>query len=409
MADSYDCWLACAVNTAEHIEKLLSHFQTAKEVFEADEKEIRAQSFLGEAEIAYLTDPRKESNMEMQSRFVGQNGIRAVRFDEEGYPERFLSLADRPYCIFYQGELPDKELPALAVVGSRRPSIYGEEMTEDFAGALAGAGVVIISGVAMGIDGISHKAALQAGGMTVGILGSGIGVPYPKENWTLYREMCEKGCVISQDPKSETEVAPGTTVNAVVSLGPKPVEQVAVPNVDGDSWSEAKSEIQNAGLEAAKSGDEDGKVTSQDPAAGEKVDKGTTVTVTLTADKPQAEVPKVVGMKWADAKKALEKTSFKVNKTGDDDGIVTKQDPKAGETVDEDATITVTVDGKAKVKVPNVVGQSVESARQALTDAGLTPDPSIPNHGIISAQDPDKGEAKFGTVVKLTVDSSDFE
>lgn len=198
MADSYDCWLACAVNTAEHIEKLLSHFQTAKEVFEADEKEIRAQSFLGEAEIAYLTDPRKESNMEMQSRFVGQNGIRAVRFDEEGYPERFLSLADRPYCIFYQGKLPDKELPALAVVGSRRPSIYGEEMTEDFAGALAGAGVVIVSGIAMGIDGISHKAALQAGGMTVGILGSGIGVPYPKENWTLYREMCEKGCVMSE-------------------------------------------------------------------------------------------------------------------------------------------------------------------------------------------------------------------
>ena len=198
MADSYDCWLSCAVNTAEHIEKLLAHFKTAREVFEADEKELRAQDYLNEAELTYLTDPRKERNMEMQNRFVEQNRIRAVRYDEEGYPKRFLMLSDRPYCMFYQGALPEKNLPALAVVGSRRPSIYGEEMTEDFAGALAGAGIVIISGIAMGIDGISHKAALDAGGKTVGILGSGIGVPYPKENWTLYREMCEKGCVMSE-------------------------------------------------------------------------------------------------------------------------------------------------------------------------------------------------------------------
>ncbi|MBO4485114.1 MAG: DNA-processing protein DprA [Lachnospiraceae bacterium] len=198
MADSYDCWLSCAVNTAEHIEKLLAHFKTAREVFEADEKELRAQDYLNEAELTYLTDPRKERNMEMQNRFVEQNRIRAVRYDEEGYPERFRMLSDRPYCMFYQGTLPEKNLPALAVVGSRRPSIYGEEMTEDFAGALAGAGIVIISGIAMGIDGISHKAALDVGGKTVGILGSGIGVPYPKENWTLYREMCEKGCVMSE-------------------------------------------------------------------------------------------------------------------------------------------------------------------------------------------------------------------
>ena len=198
MADSYDCWLACAVNSADHIERLLTHFHTAREVFEADEKEIRAQTYLKEAETAYLTDPRKESNLEMQTRFVRQNGIRAVRHDEEGYPERFRNLSDRPYCMFLQGNLPEKDLPAIAVVGSRRPSIYGEEMTEDFAGALAGAGIVIISGIAMGIDGISHRAALNAGGKTVGILGSGIGVPYPKENWTLYREMCEKGCVMSE-------------------------------------------------------------------------------------------------------------------------------------------------------------------------------------------------------------------
>ena len=198
MADSYDCWLSCAVNTTEHIEKLLAHFKTAQEVFEADEKELRALDYLNEAELTYLTDPRKERNMEMQNRFVEQNRIRAVRYDEEGYPERFRMLSDRPYCMFYQGTLPEKNLPALAVVGSRRPSIYGEEMTEDFAGALAGAGIVIISGIAMGIDGISHKAALDVGGKTVGILGSGIGVPYPKENWTLYREMCEKGCVMSE-------------------------------------------------------------------------------------------------------------------------------------------------------------------------------------------------------------------
>ena len=224
-----------------------------------------------------------------------------------------------------------------------------------------------------------------------------------------YSDDVEKGCVISQDPKSETEVAPGTTVNAVVSLGPEPKKQVEVPDLTDMTWPDAKSALENAELKAAKNGDSDGNVESQDIAAGEEVDKGTTVTVTLSSPKPQTKVPKVEGLLWDDAKEAIENADLNVDRTGDKDGVVVSQNPNSGQSVDEGSSVTVKVDKNGKVKVPNVVGQSVESARQALEDAGLKPDPDIPNHGTISAQNPANGQAKFGSVVKLTVDDSDFK
>ena len=224
-----------------------------------------------------------------------------------------------------------------------------------------------------------------------------------------YSDDVEKGCVISQDPKSETEVAPGTTVNAVVSLGPEPKKQVEVPDLTDMTWPDAKSALENAELKAAKNGDSDGNVESQDIAAGEEVDKGTTVTVTLSSPKPQTKVPKVEGLLWDDAKEAIENADLNVDRTGDKDGVVVSQNPNSGQSVDEGSSVTVKVDKNGKVKIPNVVGQSVESARQALEDAGLKPDPDIPNHGTISAQNPANGQAKFGSVVKLTVDDSDFK
>ena len=218
----------------------------------------------------------------------------------------------------------------------------------------------------------------------------------------------EPGCVASQSIDPGTKVEKGTKVS--FEIASEPVSTVTVPDLEGMSWSDAKSTLQSVGLKADWTGDSDGDVTYQDVAPGTTVDEGTTVTVTLTAPAPQVSVPKVEGLTWDKAKEALEESGLYADSTGASDGIVVKQAPKAGDSVDEGSTVTVTLDKNAKVSVPDVVGMSVESAREALDEAGLKSDPDMPNHGTISEQSPSAGsKAKWGSVVKLTVDDSDFK
>ncbi|MBO4323874.1 MAG: DNA-processing protein DprA [Lachnospiraceae bacterium] len=198
MGNSYDIWLSAAVGTVSHINHLLERFGDAEGVFRAREKDITEDEILSSNEKGFLTSPEKEENRSSRYDYVCRNDIRMICRHEKDYPKRFGCLDDPPYGIFVQGKLPPPEVPAIAVVGSRRASTYGENVTEQFAGELAAAGIIIVSGLAMGIDGISHRAALENGGFTVGVLGSGIGVPYPKENWKLYQQMREKGCVLSE-------------------------------------------------------------------------------------------------------------------------------------------------------------------------------------------------------------------
>ena len=198
MADSYDIWLSGAVASVKHIDLLLNRFGNARGVFLAGEETIKSVAGLSPSEYFLLTTTKKEDNRLRLYDYIVRHDIKAIRFDEPGYPERFICLSDRPYVLFVQGRLPKAGAPAIAIVGSRRASTYGQNVAEHFAQALAKAGVIVVSGLAMGIDGISHQAALPYGGRTVGILGSGIGMPYPKENWNLYQKMREQACILSE-------------------------------------------------------------------------------------------------------------------------------------------------------------------------------------------------------------------
>ena len=225
-----------------------------------------------------------------------------------------------------------------------------------------------------------------------------------------YSDEVEEGCVISQDPAPEVEVPFGSTVSAVISLGPEPKQQVEVPDLMDFTWLDAKNALESTGLGADMVGDPDGTVTGQDIDAGTMVDAGTVVTVTLESPAKQVKVPKVEGLTWKKAKKVLKEAGLVADDTGDDDGLVVNQDPKDDATVDEGSVVRVEIDKDAKAKVPDLVGKSVETARQALDDIGFKPDPDMPNHGTISNQDPAAGEkAKWGTVVTLEVDTSEFE
>jgi DNA processing protein len=126
-------------------------------------------------------------------------GARALAFGDDDYPERLRILGDPPPVLFALGSLELLRAPCVAIVGTRRATSYGERVTAELAGALARAGVTVVSGMARGIDGVAHRAALGAGGGTVAVLGTGVDVAYPASHRALHSEIATRGLVLSEE------------------------------------------------------------------------------------------------------------------------------------------------------------------------------------------------------------------
>lgn len=129
-----------------------------------------------------------------------ESQISFVSCREDAFPDKLRQIPDPPFGIYYRGKLPDAEKPALAMVGARKNSDYGQCMAEHFAERMAQNGVSVISGMAVGIDSYSQRAALRAGGTSYAVLGCGADVVYPPSNRRLYEELLEKGGVLSEYP-----------------------------------------------------------------------------------------------------------------------------------------------------------------------------------------------------------------
>jgi DNA processing protein len=119
---------------------------------------------------------------------------------DAGYPETLLDLPDPPPCLFALGSPDVLAAPTVAIVGTRSATPYGERVTRQLAGALARAGACVVSGMALGIDAVAHQGALDAGGRTVAVLGTGIDVPYPRAHRALHRRIAGAGLVLSEHP-----------------------------------------------------------------------------------------------------------------------------------------------------------------------------------------------------------------
>lgn len=116
-------------------------------------------------------------------------------------PSRLRSIPDAPSKLWYRGELPDDSRPMIAIIGTRKPSSYGRAVTERLASKLAERGVVIVSGLALGIDGIAQQAAIKAGGTTIAVLASGVDSPSPTTNLQLAEDILSHGgTLLSENP-----------------------------------------------------------------------------------------------------------------------------------------------------------------------------------------------------------------
>lgn len=134
--------------------------------------------------------------------------VMSVKPGQEHYPEKLMRLADPPQRLYIGGRIDDWSQPAVAVVGSRKATPYGRYCVAKLAGGLAARGVHIISGLALGIDGLAHRAALESGGRTTAVLPSGLDRLYPASHQGLAREIIKQGGALISEYEPGTKAAP---------------------------------------------------------------------------------------------------------------------------------------------------------------------------------------------------------
>ncbi len=193
----FACWLHGAAGSgSKWKEKLLGALGTPQEVYRADKETL--EKLVGAERAARLCAARAK-DVWKEYEDMRNRGIAFYPFYHPGYPQRLLDIPDRPFGVYVKGEIRDGG-PQVAVVGARDCSPYGSYVAEMFARGLAEMGLLVISGMARGIDGIAQKAALDANGNTCAVLGCGVDICYPASNEALYREICSNGAVLSEYP-----------------------------------------------------------------------------------------------------------------------------------------------------------------------------------------------------------------
>lgn len=187
---------------------LIREFGNPEEIMTLTDRELDSLENLTarEKKIIALNRDNREMILESYERLWEQK-IRFVSFEQEEYPARLLELEDRPVGLFVKGRLPDRKKPCVSIVGARACSEYGRSCASYFARTLSEAGVQIVSGMAYGVDSTAQKSAVESGGSSFAVLGGGVNICYPKENYELYVSLQEHGGVFS-------ETIPGTAGRA---------------------------------------------------------------------------------------------------------------------------------------------------------------------------------------------------
>jgi len=193
-------WLNNIGISNSNIQKISLYFPELKDIWEVGRKEFFAIEGVSEDIKEKVLANRNNQNIKRLFEKIQEQNLNVITIYDENYPNRLRYIYDSPRVLYLKGQtFVDEEL-SIAIVGSRKSTSYGKWACEKFTRELVNMGVTIISGLAAGIDAIAHKMALENGGKTIGVLGSGIDVIYPKRNLSLYKEMEEKATIISEFP-----------------------------------------------------------------------------------------------------------------------------------------------------------------------------------------------------------------
>ncbi len=196
-------WLALALTPglgSRLSARVLRKFGSPDGAFRASLADLESCNLPAQAAQAMV---KKESFKRAEKELDGVRKIsncRLLNWTEPEYPQTLLQIYDPPVLLYVRGDVQVLNLPSLSIVGTRRPTLYGTQMAQRLGRELAARGLVIVSGLARGIDAIGHQGALDANGRAIGVLGTGIDVCYPKENKKLYEKVLERGAIITEFP-----------------------------------------------------------------------------------------------------------------------------------------------------------------------------------------------------------------
>jgi DNA processing protein len=181
---------------------LLDAFGDAESAWKASPAELAAAG-LGAKLVERLVEVRSSVDLIQYWEGMQRQGIRVLTWDDATYPAQLNEIDQPPPVLYLRGELSAEDAWAVAIVGTRAVTGYGRQVTEELALVLAQSGVTIVSGLARGVDGIAHSAALKAGGRTLAVLGSGVDRIYPPEHRAMAEKITSQGALVS-------DYAPGT-------------------------------------------------------------------------------------------------------------------------------------------------------------------------------------------------------
>lgn len=178
---------------------LLEKFSTLENAWKAPSSDLTAIG-ISDRIVENFVSKRKQIDLEEIWNRIIQKGIVVLTWEDPVYPKKLMEVDQPPPVLYTKGKIKNEDDWAIAVVGTRRMTVYGRQVTQDLATVLASKGVTVVSGLARGIDAIAHAAALDAGGRTLAVLGCGVDVIYPPENRKLFERIIESGALISEYP-----------------------------------------------------------------------------------------------------------------------------------------------------------------------------------------------------------------
>lgn len=215
---------------SQRMRALLNFFGTAEKIWQASPEELRSAR-LGEKITEKIIAERENIDPAAEWAKLEKEKVKMITLDDPAYPQLLKETPHAPYIIYMKGDIDLNSAPMVSIVGSRKYTAYGAQAATALAKNLAKAGVIVVSGMAIGIDAIAHQAALDAGGKTVAVLGGSLDDEniYPRVNFNLSREIMESGALISDYPMETPAGIPGNfparnRIIAGLSLGTLVIE-----------------------------------------------------------------------------------------------------------------------------------------------------------------------------------------
>ena len=177
--------------------RLESYFGKLENAWKATLKELRAAGIEDRPSQEILA-ARNNSSPDDEMAALERAAVTAVTWNHSGYPARLKQIADPPAVLFYKGTLLPIDEQSVAIVGTRNPTSYGREVTALLSRGLVQAGLTVVSGLALGIDGVTHRTALENKGRTIAVMAGGLDRVYPKDHISLFAQVQEHGAVVSE-------------------------------------------------------------------------------------------------------------------------------------------------------------------------------------------------------------------